>query len=112
MKPMNETEGGCRKNHTLSWTRIDQLTIGKCTCSKCKKKHIQTPATQLKPAIPIDGKENLQNAFIPASFQNHSQCSSRTRKCFDLYDIKCNVIESAFEAAESMANLGAIISLS
>ena len=58
------------------------------------------------------GAHSLQHMFLPISFEEIEKSTHMQRHVLDLYDIKANIVNAAFETAESMSSLGAIISIS
>ena len=54
----------------------------------------------------------LKHMFPSTSFEEIDKSTHMQRHVLDIYDIKCNIINAAFETAESIASLGAIVSIS
>ena len=60
----------------------------------------------------VKGTNTLQHMFLSTSFEKIEKSTHMQRHVLDIYDIKCNIINAAFETAESIASLGAIVSIS
>ena len=97
----------------ISWTKINQLHAGICHCSKCTRHYFGgNGATNETRTGETKYVNTLQHMFLPISFEEIEKSTHMQRHVLDIYDIKCNIINAAFETAESIASLGAIVSIS
>ena len=53
----------------------------------------------------------ISKEFVSPSIKNYGQGSLIKKNCLDVYEMKLNIVEAAFETAESIASLGAIVSI-
>ena len=109
----DESDANVETNYSWSWTRISQLPVGRCRCSKYgidfgsdfgSQHHVKEDIGPFNDSVPTK--------FRKASFKAQHQSSTPSKHCLDVYEMKRNVLETAFETAESIASLGAIVSVS
>ena len=111
-KPEIEHTVRLEANYSWSWTRINQLPIGRCRCLKCNVDN--TKRRRGRPNTKEDIEQTphiVSGAFAVASFKANEERLTLNKHCFDSYEVKRNVLETAFETAESIASLGAVVSL-
>ena len=93
--------------------KINQLYAGICHCSKCIRQYFGgNGATHETRSADAKGDNTLQHMFLSISYEEIEKSTHMQRHVLDIYDIKCNIINAAFETAESIASLGAIVSIS
>ena len=98
------------ENDTLSWIKINELCIGRCTCPRCEGDYIKASENRRN-----DVKETninlISKEFVTPSIKNYGEDKLLMKNCLDVYETKLNIVEAAFETAESIASLGAIVSI-
>ena len=95
----------------LSWTKISELRIGSCQYNEyanfTEKQSIGS-ATQNKSK---HGMTDSFKSFAKPSFP-YKVLDSDNQSCrLDICEVKSNILETAFETAESVASIGAVISI-
>jgi len=79
-------------------------------CSNCEGdyiKHSENGSKDVKGA----NINKISKEFVSPSIKNYGQGSLIKKNCLDVYEMKLNIVEAAFETAESIASLGAIVSI-
>ena len=95
----------------LTWTKLDQLHIGRCNCPKCEINYHRGYGYKMDKREKIETHNFEHVPFRPASLKSSVEKSYSYRHSFDYCEVKRNLLESAFETAESIVSLGAVVSL-
>ena len=95
---------------TLSWIKINELCVGSCMCSSCEEDYIK-PFENISKDVKGTNINKILKEFVSPSIQNCGQGILTKKNCLDVYETKLNIVEAAFETAESIACLGAIVSI-
>ena len=106
----DEQERSAGKN-SLSWIKINELCIGRCKCINCGKDTRKPVEDRSNSTTETGYTGKTVNGFFSPSIHNYKQGALFRKNCLDVYEMKCNVIEAALETAESIASLGAIVSI-
>ena len=101
-----------QQSRTLTWTKFNQLQIGRCRCFKCDIDYPRRHECQSDKTREIEKQNHeLPLPFMPASLKANGEPSYCDKYCLDYCEVKRNVVANAFETAESILSLGAVVSL-
>ena len=95
----------------LSWTKISELRIGSCQSNEYTN---YTEKLSIGSATQNESKHEMTDSFrsfAKPSFP-YKVLDSENQSCrLDICEVKSNILETAFETAESVASIGATISI-
>ena len=101
-----------QQTRSLTWTKLNQLQIGRCRCFKCEINYHRRHGYKSDKTGEIEKQNHEQPLpFMPASLKADGENSYRDKYALDYCQVKRNIFANAFETAESILSLGAVVSL-
>ena len=104
-------ENDVENKPSLSWTELSKLHVGRCQCTECERCHAKSSINTTEEKEQLDQTSECMKTFAQPLFPYKVHNTERNTTRLDVGEVKTNILESAFDTAESVASIGAIVSL-
>ena len=95
----------------MTWTKLNEIYIGSCQCCASEAHHHKVTINSTKQKDLIHERNNSVNTFAKPSLPDRTLSTTRPTYRLDVGEVKSSILETAFETAESLASIGAIVSI-
>ena len=109
--PHSESEKGADDKPSFTWTELSKLRIGRCQCSKCEKIYTKVSINDADEQEKLHKSSECMKTFSQPPFPYKVLNNERRTPRLDVGEVKINILETAFDTAESVASIGAIVSI-
>ena len=95
----------------MTWTKLNEIHIGSCQCCVCETLHHKITIKSTEDKALMHERNISVNTFAKPSLIDRTLRTARPVYRLDVGKVKSSIIETAFETAESLASIGAIVSI-
>ena len=99
------------KEPLMTWTKLNEIQIGSCQCCACETLHQKVTIESTKQKDLMHERHISVNTFAKPLLPDRTLSTTRPTYRLDVGEVKSSILETAFETAESLASIGAIVSI-
>ena len=95
----------------MTWTKLNEIHIGSCQCYACETFQHKVTIKSSKSEDFRQERNISVNTFAKPSLPDKTLSTTRPTYRLDVGEVKSSILGTAFETAESLASIGAIVSI-